>query len=234
MWLAGNKKADVFVGINHAMVSSAGEIILEHGDGLEACSKICCRILSEIAGSCQISVWLSGGLCRSFLVPENLNSIKSEGNKAYQILANELTDLSLEKIEDYHVQVSGRIGLAASKNQIALLISHFAKHKIATIQPWWIAVFNHELGREKELSGFGCADMESMTVLYGKDAPTSTHTQYPVAPEHATKAWNRSAMEHEIKNGCSAFIMMAPDKIPMNLHRTKEPFPFSEIIQRIA
>jgi len=125
----------------------------------------------------RLRLWLSGGLCRPFIVP-SVQGVKddAEVRAVASAMAPQLTGL----VGPCTVFVESRtakapvMAIAVQEDRIQkihdLMASSTRKPKLLSIRPWWAEVLRHSLLREPTLAALGVQDCDSMTVLVGREA----------------------------------------------------------------
>jgi hypothetical protein len=123
----------------------------------------------------RLRVWLSGSLCRPFLVTP-VPGIRStaEMQRVAEALAPQLTGLD----GDCRVWVDNgepqNTRIAAAVQQASLDALHRAVEEVAakdcvlTIAPWWSELLRAALRREPALSALAAQDCDSLTLLAGR------------------------------------------------------------------
>lgn len=159
-------------------------------------------------GEPRLSVWLSGALCRPFLLPpvaglRNANDIAAIA----QAQASALTGLSgpcsvwIEPAMGDQPSVGAAMPAALRERLLALGRAGGAGGgAVASVRPWWAAVLDAVLKQESVRSALLVQDADSVVFLAGEgDRFTAATVHAPiVAGEVAQAVRSRLAMTHEL------------------------------------
>lgn len=180
MWLVGSKVSDVYLGTRAFAVCEGGAPVLAaEVQGFEAAlSGLATWLDAEAAPDRRrLRLWLSGGLCRPFIVP----SVQGVANDAEiqtvaSTLAPQLTGLvgPCTVFVERGAAFAPVVAIAVQEGQIRqihdLVASSARKPRLLSIRPWWAEVLRYSLVREPSLAALGVQDCDSMTVLIGRKA----------------------------------------------------------------
>jgi len=178
VWLAGSKACDVYLGTRALAVCEGGvPVLVTSVEGFDAAWSGLAEWLNAEAAPMRrrLRLWLSGGLCRPFIVP----AVQGVANDAeIQAVASAMAPQLTGLVGPCTVFVERRapkasvIATAAQEGYIQkihdLMASSARKPKLLSIRPWWAEVLRHSLLREPTLAALGVQDCDSMTVLVGR------------------------------------------------------------------
>ena len=180
MWSAGSKVCDVYLGTRALAVCEGGVPVLASDvEGFDAAlSELVGWLNADVAPSrWRLRLWLSGGLCRPFIVP----AVQGVANDAEvqavaAAMAPQLTGLAgpCAVFVERRTAKAPVIATAIQEDRLGkirdLVASSSRKPKLLSIKPWWAEVLRHGLVREPGLTALGVQDCDSMTVLIGHEA----------------------------------------------------------------
>jgi hypothetical protein len=173
VWWAGNKVADVYLGTRTIVVSdvSAPALVTEV-DGFDAALAAVLHWLNGVPARQRLRVWLSGGLCRPFLLPAVQGVVSErEAQTVAAAMAPRLTGLAGPCT--VFVERASPLAVAVQESRIRqihdLVARAAGRHKLLSIRPWWAEVLRHALSREPALAALGVHDCDSMTLLMGRE-----------------------------------------------------------------
>lgn len=177
MWSVGSRVSDVYLGTRALAVCEEGASVLAldvcgFAAGLEA--------LAQWLNSAphrqrlRLRLWLSGGLCRPFIMPAVQGVANAAEAKAVATtLAPQHTGLTgpCTVFVERSAATEPVLAIATQDDRLRqmrnLLASHERKPRVLSIRPWWAEVLRHSLRREPALSALGVQDCDSMTILIG-------------------------------------------------------------------
>lgn len=169
MWLAGSKALDVYLSTRSLRVANGGELLVDSmAEGFESAISILCEWLESQNNKHRLRIWLSGGLCRPFLmkIPEGVKATEELITIA-SANATEATGLA----PPCTVRISGKtseakiMAVATSSHVLGGLQSLRAM----SIRPWWAAALSSALNESPNLNSISIQDDDSVTLLVGKD-----------------------------------------------------------------
>lgn len=204
MWWAGAKVCDVYFGTRALVVSGGGAAIaVTKVDGFDAALAAFAGWSGGATNRQRIRLWLSGGLCRPFMVPV-VPGMTNEAEIAIAAatLAPSHTGLQSPCTVFLERAVAGAptMATAVAQNQLAGIhaVAHqnALQHRLISIRPWWAEVLRHGLVLEPRLAAMGVQDCDSMTVLTGRPPGTfdSVATYSPVLDLETSRSVMSRAM----------------------------------------
>jgi len=191
VWSAGSKVCDVYLGTRAFAVCEGGAPVLAaEVEGFDAALKGLAEWLNAEAAPKRrrLRLWLSGGLCRPFIVPA-VHGVKddAEVQAVASAMAPQLTGLvgPCTVFVERRAAAAPVMAVAVQEDRTQrihdLMASSMRKPKLLSIRPWWAEVLRHSLLREPTLAALGVQDCDSMTVLIGRE-PDGFDTATTYAP----------------------------------------------------
>jgi hypothetical protein len=205
VWSVGSEVVELYVGTRQAAMcrrgaSSRREVVQSLGDAVTTCAQWLNEVQHEIPRPLRLKVWLSGGLCRPFLMhPAPGVQGPDEWAKAAQALAPRLTGLvSPCAIWMDEPPRKAAVIAAAIEQQALDLVGQLTsaqapfKRTLDRISPWWGLVLR-EAGQRSGPAGLLVAhDCDSITALVHGEAGggeiSSATTVAPVADAVSAEA----------------------------------------------
>lgn len=194
MWWAGSKPFDVYLGTRAVAACGGKEVLLFEETlsleaGLGALSAWCASAPTRSA----VRVWLSGGLCRPFLVPP-VAGVKSHDERwrVAASMAAERTGLigELDVWLDEARHDIATLAVALDQSflphlQSALVANSKRRLRLASLRPWWADVLRAHAGAQ----AVAVKDCDSLTLLMGADQGFELATTVsPVLDEESGRA----------------------------------------------
>lgn len=178
MWSGGSKVSDVYLGTRALAVCEAGASVLATDvESFEAALGGFAQWLDAVPSRRRLRLWLSGGLCRPFIVPSVQGvANESEIQTVASALAPQHTGLTgpCTVFVERNAVSAPVVAVAVQEDRIRrihdLMASAARKPKLLSIRPWWAEVLRHSLVHEPTLAALGVQDCDSMTVLIGREA----------------------------------------------------------------
>ena len=180
MWWAGSRSGkvhDVYVGTRaFAVCAGGGEVVLAQAvAGVEEALAALGQWLAQAEAKLSLRLWLSGGLCRPFIVPlvPGLKNA-SELARVLQAMAPQHTGLPGEcqvwKDNDGEAPVAVAVQRVVldSLQETVNAASQAHRHRIASIRPWWADALRAALQQEPAVPAVAVQDCDSLTVLTGR------------------------------------------------------------------
>jgi hypothetical protein len=216
VWWAGRQPLDIYLGTRAAAICRGNTRLwstqcngFNEGLGL---------LRSELhSGDMRqrIRVWLSGGLCRPFVMPA-VDGVRNsiEARRIAHAMAPSATGLqgSCEVWVEDRRQAGSRIAVAMSDNTLKALLdlSGDRRSRVVSIKPWWCEVLRATLAQSPRPAAIGVRDCDSVTILLGDgDEFEMATTVAPVQDaESARTAFARAALSSsvEIQNALSVAL----------------------------
>jgi hypothetical protein len=173
LW-AGSKLLDVYLGTRAVAICDDMEVLLaEPVQGFEAGLSSTQQRLVEYSKKLRVRVWLSGGLCRPFLLP-TLPGIHG-ANETLRVatkLANERTGLAgaCQVWLETNMRSESRVAVAVARVTLnRLQVGLGNRCRIDSVRPWWSDVLRTTLQQEVPPRALGVRDCDSLTVLLGRN-----------------------------------------------------------------
>lgn len=191
MWSAGSKVCDVYLGTRAlAMCEGGVPVLTTDVEGFDAALSGWAGWLNADAAPMRrrLRLWLSGGLCRPFIVPA-VQGVKDDAeiHAVASAMAPQLTGFvgPCTVFVERRTPKASVIATAVQDDHIQkihdLMASSTRKPKLLSIRPWWAELLRHSLLREPTLTALGVQDCDSMTVLIGRE-PDGFDTATTYAP----------------------------------------------------
>jgi hypothetical protein len=194
VWWAGNKATDIYLGTRAIAVSDASTpVVVTEVDGFDAALGALSRWLNAVPVRRRLRVWLSGGLCRPFLLPAVQGVVSArETQTVAAALAPQHTGLPGPCAVFIEHALPLAVAVQESRvRQIHDLVATAAgRHQLLSIRPWWAEVLRYALAREPALTALGVQDCDSMTLLMGRERGgfDSAATYSPVVDQRTAQS----------------------------------------------
>lgn len=197
MWWAGNSVHDAYLGTRALAVCQRSQVLLAQAtSGLDDSLRVLSGWLAGQEDQVRLKLWLSGGLCRPFLLPAGV-ALKDDGE--WQRLAESIAALQSGFSEVGRVWVERRnkaqrrVATALAKGLPEAIQGAVAAlkggHRIDQIAPWWGEVLRAALHQATEASALAIQDDDSLVLLVGEASEFATvSTVTPVYGEQAALA----------------------------------------------
>ena len=167
MWWAGSSLA-LYVGLRRSLVMNGGQVLHDQActsptDGLAALS----LRLEALPARHRARLWLSGALCRPFLLPD-LRSFKSpaEVDAAADALGRAALDVASVRcwLQPVRRGADACLGVAVAENVATLAEQTLAEHVKGRLRlsPWWADATRLVVGADAYLA---IDDGDSLTIL---------------------------------------------------------------------
>lgn len=186
---------DVYVGTRAVVVSERGEprVVCDAVDFADAVALLQ-TCLAKTSPRRRLRLWLSGGLCRPFLLP-GVAGVRgsSEMRNIAAALAPRQTGLEGECVAWVDSGNSPRrIAVAVQRRCLDELhqavANAAARHRIISIRPWWAALHGAVVRRDEQTVVVAVQDCDSLTVLAGQAGFTIANTVTPIVDREAADA----------------------------------------------
>lgn len=180
LW-AGSKHRDLYLGTRALAICDGADVLLSAPvQGLEACVSQAQSRLADSLYTGRLRVWLSGGLCRPFLLPD-LPGVRgvAETLRVASKLASDRTGLGsdCQVWLDAPRRGEARVAIAVTQETLNRVEQGLgSRWRIESIQPWWAEVLQLALSRQVKPRAVGVQDCDSLTVLIGSEGGFSVAT----------------------------------------------------------
>ncbi len=220
LW-AGSKARprELYLGSRRAAwCDSAGATVSAPVEGIEAALAWAQGQLDESGYQGRLRLWLSGGLCRPFLLPPLPGvSGAQEILRVASRLANERTGLpgACRVWLDGPRHDEARMAVALEQDTLDRLQAALgSRWRIDAILPWWAEVLKAALARKDAPSALGVQDCDALTILIGKnkgfDMATTIHPVHDDAS--ADSAFTRALLSADIEQGGEMLARLVPGR----------------------
>jgi hypothetical protein len=218
VWWAGSNRADLYIGTRKAALCAAGrEPAVESVHSADEALAVTARLLRLGAARASVRVWLSGGLCRPFLVPP-LAGIRStrEAEKAVQAMAPQRSGFAVpcRVWLESDRKSPDRIAVAVPQEWLLQLLEllHVRGRRVASIRPWWASALQGTLcAKGDTTSALGVKDCDSVTVLMGSAGTFEMAATFtPIVDDDAARsALKRAMMSSSSPNASGRIVRLA-------------------------
>ncbi len=236
LW-AGSKPRDVYLGTRALAICDGSDVLLSAPAQAFEAGVVQAQVhLANAPYTGRLRVWLSGGLCRPFLLPE-LPGIHgaAETLRVASRLASERTGLGTECRVwlDAPRRGEARVAVAVAQDTLDRVMQGLgSRWRIESIQPWWAEVLQLALSRKVKPVAVGVQDCDSLTVLIGREGGFSVATTIsPLLDDAAAdSAFTRTLMSANVDpdEALRARLVMggsAPGTAPCSLGSLMEISP---------
>jgi hypothetical protein len=193
LW-AGSKPHDVYLGTRAVAVSRGTTVgLLKSVEGLEGALTLAENHLRQLPGRPKLRLWLSGGLCRPFVMPAvaAIGDI-NEAMKVASKLCAEKTGLIGECTVwlEAAKRDQSRIVVALETSTLLEIQKRLgACGRVVSVRPWWAEVLRLTSRGAEPVTALGVQDCDSLTVLVGaSEKVTQASTSSPVMDVAAAQA----------------------------------------------
>lgn len=213
MWWAGGSGLDLYLGTRHVVLCRGVEVVLsEPAYGLPAALGRAADALRGVTGRAAVRVWLSGDLCRPYLLPTSVATARADERLTVAAaLASTRAGLTVEcEVQiDFDRKGQSALAVAMPKSVLEAIFSAMSGklRRVQSIRPWWAAVLEMSLQRSDVPVAVGVRDSDALTVLAGTQGVFTmavTHSQ--VDDEGARLAWSRSVMGDAVPEGSHLLV----------------------------
>jgi hypothetical protein len=208
VWWASRASVDVYLGSRLTAVALAGSPIAHQPvDGLSAALNAAIHLMGSETQPRRLNLWLSGGLCRPFLLPER-SALKSptEVRELAMGVAPQRTGLASE-CEVWLDDKNPLSPVVAVERAVLEEIKRtFATHwRRAAVRPWWSNVHRMAIAEVAGIVAFGLQDCDSVTVLTGRGEEfTWAGVSSPVFDKTTgNAAWARAMVHQTAEHGAT-------------------------------
>ncbi len=204
LW-AGSKPRDLYLGTRAVAICGGADVLLSAPvQGFAAGISQAQSHLAKAPFTGRLRVWLSGGLCRPFLLPD-LPGVHgaAETLRVASRLASERTGLGSDCRVwlDAPRRDEARVAVAVAQDTLDLVMQGLgSRWRIESVQPWWVEVLQLALSRKIKPVAVGVQDCDSLTVLIGRESGFSVATTIsPLLDEAAAdSAFTRTLMSANV------------------------------------
>jgi hypothetical protein len=219
VWWAGSTALDVYLGTRAALICFEGKRLFGQGvAGEDAGFDVLGSALGSMPHARRLRVWLSGGLCRPFLLP-SVAGVRDdqEVQRVATALAADATGLHgplqvwVESAAASQARVAVAIEAAVLRRVNALCAGH--RRRVVAIRPWWAEVQRAGLAGRDGLAALSVQDCDSVTLLFGRDGDLeSASTVTPVLDaETARTAFARATLSSSVDAQNTLSIRLMPE-----------------------
>lgn len=198
MWWVGSRTFDVYLGTRAVVVCSKGLRVFEQAvDGFDSAIMTLARWNSEQGTRLRLKLWLSGGLCRPFLIPA-VTGIRGEGEliSIAKMLATQGTGLAgpCKVWVDRGKPGKHLVGVALDESTLIRILGLFSKAgapkgRIVSIRPLWSEALRIVARRRPIATAIALQDCDSITLVAGSAAGFDVATTTtPVFDQDSAKA----------------------------------------------
>lgn len=178
MWSVGSKVVDVYLG-TRAVAVCRGEqqLLAQAADGVDTAIEALQAWLAHAPTRQKLCVWLSGGVCRPFLVPAvpGLKS-RAELERVAQSMATAATGLHGECQVWLEPGSLGeaRVAVALPKATLERLLGAIEPaegraHRLLSLRPWWGELLRATLRQTPSARVVAAQDCDALTMIVGRD-----------------------------------------------------------------
>jgi hypothetical protein len=174
VWWVGAKPVDIYLGSRRIVVPDAqrGLRAIATNSVDEGLDRLA-RELKVLPARSAVRFWLSGGLCRPFVVPPVVGvTAQSDRQRIARSLAQQDTGLAQPE-----VWLESRRGTQACTAACAqadvlqrlrdVLKTSASRARLRRIAPWWAELLRHSLRRQRAVQAVVVRDCDAVTVLAG-------------------------------------------------------------------
>jgi hypothetical protein len=220
VWWAGSTALDVYLGTRTALVCRQDQRVLGSSvAGVDAALDAIGAALSTLEQRQRLRVWLSGGLCRPFVLP-NVAGLRNgqEIERMATALAADATGLQgplnvwMEPGSASRAQVA--VAMPANVRQRIEELAASRRSRVVALRPWWAEVQRAALAQQKDLAALSVQDCDSVTLLLGNgDDLELVSTVTPVvSAESARTAFARALLSSSVDATAALSIALVPDQ----------------------
>jgi hypothetical protein len=175
--------------------------------------------LEESGGRLRIRLWLSGGLCRPFLVPV-IGGVRNvaEALRIAEAMAENATGLQgpckvwVEAGQPSASRVA--VALSATVLSAGLGLSTGHRCRVVSVRPWWSEVLRSAMRRNPRPTAISVQDCDSVTIFIGESG--SFDVASTVAPVHdaesAQTAFVRAAVSSNVNRHEPYSLVLQPHR----------------------
>ncbi|MDT8997660.1 hypothetical protein RQP53_00060 [Paucibacter sp. APW11] len=172
MWLAGSEVSDLYIGTRATLLAQGADVLQARSHaGFDDALVGVASLAEQIKPKAALRVWLSGGLCRPFLLPA-MPELKdgAERRRAALAIARQgcALDGELELRMVKPASTLAQIGMALEKRVLDAILQQLAGLPLQMLAPWWMNALNCLLKIRPELQCIGVQDCDALTVLRGR------------------------------------------------------------------
>lgn len=195
MWSVGSKPVHVYLGTRRVMVSGAAGLQSQAVNGLAEARQVLRTQLQGLGKSSRLRLWLSGGLCRPFILDALPGLVsRDEIHRVAAATAAQRTGLAAPCrlwIEPRPV-IGDRVVVAMNAQVYDQLHDSFreAGHAALSVRPWWAELLPGAAAKTTDAATcLAVRDCDSVTLLFGAGAEVALASTYaPVADDSSAKA----------------------------------------------
>lgn len=247
MWWAGRPVADIYLGERLvALCTSSGTAdgaslpSLKHREteGIADALRQMTELLETLPRHTEVQLWLSGGLCRPFLmgpVADLRNDI--EQRRAATVLARQWVNFEGPVklwLEPSSSKRTHRVAVASSTEWVdgALASCAAVRRRVRCLRPWWASVLNGSIDPSSAWSAISAIDSDAMIVFAGDhDGFDVVETLHPMIETASARAHLARTLI-EFDRGAAPADLLCLDLT----RRADSPLPcaFGDWVHRVA
>lgn len=194
LW-AGADHVDAYVGTKLVAICKPREqLVVWSADASCGASELIHRWGQDQQRPLKIRIWLSGGLCRPFLLPPIARSSADELRKiAASLIPAQIgwSEPALVRVDMPSVRGDSTVGVAVKNRTIEELTRALGagRHRPVSIQPWWGRVLRAALAIRPDADCLVVQDCDSVCLIAGERRSIRTASVVtPIADHTAAEA----------------------------------------------
>jgi len=204
---AGSKAVDLYLGTRAVVLCRGAELMSKSAVvGLEAALRTADAQLQQNGRRSRLRVWLSGGLCRPFLMPDIPgvgSSLDLQKVAATMAPARTGLDGDCKVWLDGQKSSAGTLAVALQGTVLAQILAGLApRGRVVSIRPWWAEVLRARLALPAKPGAVGVRDCDSLTVLAGRnDGFDVASVVTPLFDQASSEsAWTRALFSADLQS----------------------------------
>lgn len=224
---AGSSRLDLYLGVRRVGLCRGDELLaVRASEDFAGALSAGSEALRTHGQKDPVRIWLSGALCRPFIVPAGLGA---KGANELLAAAKAMVPAKLGWADDCELRLEAgkreesRLAIAVPRSTLDTINQNIRPiTRIASIRPWWASVLEGQLAGDETPTALGIHDGDALTVLAGSgDGFSLALTYAPIADEvSARAAWSRSILNDAVPDGPNALIRLFDGPALRPLERT--------------
>lgn len=183
---AGSDPLDLYLGTRAVMLARGASAEAAHAtEGWPASQQCLARVVEALPRQVTVRVWLSGALCRPFVMPAPAGlKTEDERRRAMEAFAQRACGFDGPVRVQWQEARKDRpiIGMAMDAAMLAHIKAGLARLRVRMLTPWWMAALNHQLKQAPDTACIAVQDCDALTMLTGEAACFSQAST--LAPSH--------------------------------------------------